>query len=112
MTRRAERVASLLKEAISEILLRELNDPIFRDFIAITSVEIGPDLKKATVYFRVFEKNPKDIESAFNRSKGYIKKLLAERLTLKFMPEIEFKIDTSEEREKKLIELFERIKKA
>lgn len=74
MTRRAERVASLLKEIITEIILHNLNDPVFKNFISITSINISPDLKKATVYFRVFEQDPKEIERAFHRSKGYIKK--------------------------------------
>ncbi|MFN3921215.1 MAG: 30S ribosome-binding factor RbfA [Caldimicrobium sp.] len=112
MSRRAERVASLLKEAISEIILHDLNDPIFKDFISLTHIDIGSDLKRAIIYFRVFERDPKEIERALNRSKGYIKRLLAEKITLKFLPEIEFKIDTTEEEEKKLIELFEKIKKA
>lgn len=112
MTRRSEKVASLLREAISEIILYELNDPVFKKIISITGIKIGADLKRAIIFFRVFDNDPKEVESALNRSKGYIKKLLSEKITLKFMPEIEFKIDTTEEDERRLIELFEKIKKS
>ncbi|MFN3505109.1 MAG: 30S ribosome-binding factor RbfA [Caldimicrobium sp.] len=112
MSRRSERVASLLKELISEIIMYELNDPIFKNFISLTYIDIGPDLKKATIYFRVFERDPREVEMALNKSKGYIKKLLAQRINLKFLPDIEFKIDNTEEEERRLIELFEKIKKA
>lgn len=111
MSRRSEKVASLLREAISEIIMYELHDPIFKNIISITGIKIGSDLKRAIIFFRVFENDPKEVESALNRSKGYIKRLLSEKITLKFMPEIEFKIDTTDEEERRLIELFEKIKK-
>ncbi|MCS7199629.1 MAG: 30S ribosome-binding factor RbfA [Caldimicrobium sp.] len=111
MTRRSEKVASLLREALSEIILYELNNPLFKNFLSITEIRIGGDLRKATVYFRVFSADPKEVENALNQSKGYIKKLLSKKITLKFMPDIEFKIDTSEEEERRLLELLEKIKK-
>lgn len=110
MTRRTEKVASLLKEAITEILMYDLNNPLFKNIITITDIKLGADLKRAVVFFRVFAADPKEIEEALNHSKGYIKKLLSEKITLKFMPDLEFKIDTTEEQERRLLELFEKIK--
>jgi ribosome-binding factor A len=46
MSRRAERVASLLQDLLSEIIMFELNDPIFKKFISITEIKIGDDLRK------------------------------------------------------------------
>ncbi len=111
MTRRAERVASLLREALSEILLFDLNNPIFRNIISITNIKVREDLKRVTIFFRVYKEDPQKVKSALDSSLGYIKKLLGQKITLKFMPEIEFQIDTSEEEERRLIELFEKIKK-
>lgn len=110
MTRRTEKVASLLKEAITEILMYDLNNPLFKNIITITDIKLGADLKRAVVFFRVFAADPKEIEEALNHSKGYIKKLLSEKITLKFMPDLEFKIDTTEEQERRLLELFEKIR--
>jgi ribosome-binding factor A len=112
MSRRAERVASLLQDLLSEIIMFELNDPIFKKFISITEIKIGDDLRKATVYFRVYDADPAELETALSKAKGYIKKLLAERMTIKFLPDIEFKQDLREEEEKRLDELFARIKKS
>ncbi len=111
-TYRSKKVASLLKEVISEIILYELNDPVFKNFISLTEVKIGNDLKKATVYFRAFGKDNKEIEKALNKAKGYIKRLLAQKITLKFIPDIEFKIDLREEKEKELAELLAKISKS
>ena len=46
MSRRSEKVASLLKEVVSEIIIHNLKDPVFKQFISITDVKIGEDLKK------------------------------------------------------------------
>jgi ribosome-binding factor A len=108
--RRSEKLASLIKREVSEIILYELNDPVFKQFISITEVKLEGDLKKAIIYFRVFGAEKEEVEKALERAKGYIKKLLAERITIKFMPDIEFKPDDTEEKEKRLAELFEKIK--
>lgn len=111
MKYRPEKVSSLLKEVISEIIMHELNDPIFKKFISITDVKMKGDLKKAIVYFRTFEEEPEVIERALNKAKGFIKKKVAEKIILKYMPDIEFKIDNTVEEEKKLEELFAKIHK-
>ncbi len=111
MRRRPERVASLLQDLISEIIMFELNDPLLKKFISLTEIKIGDDLKKATVYFRVYDADPQVIEEALARAKGYIRKLLAERINIKFIPDIEFKPDRREEEEKRLEELFAKIRK-
>jgi len=112
MSRRPEKVASLLREVLSEILLYELNDPALKNILAITEVKIGQDLRKAVVYFRVFQADPEEVLKALLRSKGYIKRLLSQKISLKFMPEIEFQLDRREEEEKRLDELFEKIKRS
>ena len=82
MSRRSEKVASLLKEVVSEIIIHNLKDPVFKQFISITDVKIGEDLKKATFYFRVYQGDEKQIETALNKAKGYIKKLIAEKIVI------------------------------
>lgn len=109
---RSKKVASLLKEVISEIILYELKDPIFQNFISLTEVTIGSDLKKATIYFRAYGKENEEIEKALNKAKGYIKRLLAQKITLKFIPDIEFKIDLREEKEREIEELLAKISKS
>ncbi|WP_038055585.1 30S ribosome-binding factor RbfA [Thermodesulfobacterium hydrogeniphilum] len=111
MAHRPEKIASLLKKVISEIIIYELNDPIFQQFISITDVKIGSDLKKAIVYFRVYGDQTEEVEKALNKAKGYIKKLIGEKIIIKFIPDIEFKPDDKEEKEKRLEELFAKISK-
>ncbi len=109
--RRPQKVASFIKEEVSQILMYELNDPVFKNFISITEVKVSGDLKRAQIFFRVFQGDPEEVKNAFEKAKGYIRKLLAERMNIRFVPELSFEVDRSFEEEERLVELFKRIKK-
>jgi ribosome-binding factor A len=47
--RRSARVADLIKQEISDILLNEMKDPGL-GFVTVTSVDISQDLRHAKVY--------------------------------------------------------------
>ncbi len=94
--KRAERVGDLLREIISEIILKDLNDPRL-DLITITEVEITDDLKIATVFFSAMGNKTKEEESlcGLQRAAGYIKRRLGKELRLRYIPQLVFKIDRS-----------------
>ncbi|NPA39551.1 MAG: 30S ribosome-binding factor RbfA [Thermodesulfobacteria bacterium] len=112
MRYRAEKLASLIQREITDIIMNELRDPVFKQFISITEVKLEADLRKAIVYFRVYGGDEKQVEKALSKAKGYIKKLLGERIVVKFMPDIEFRLDDRVEKEKRLEELFAKIAKS
>ena len=93
---RVERVAQDIKRQISIILSQELRDPRI-GFVTITGVELSPDLKYAKVYCSVLgtKKEEEDSIKALNRAAGFIRKLIGQRLNLRFSPEVNFKIDKS-----------------
>jgi ribosome-binding factor A len=93
--RRSTRVADLLREEISDIVINTMNDPRLR-FISITDVELTEDLRLAKVYFSMLQQEKeKDALKALTNSKGYIKKELGKRVRIKFLPDLMFKIDES-----------------
>ncbi len=93
---RAERVANEIKKEISLILSQEVSDPRL-GFVTITRVEISPDLREAWVYFSVLadKKKQEDSLKVLKGASGYIRKLIGQRLKLRFSPEINFKFDKS-----------------
>jgi ribosome-binding factor A len=109
---RPERVQEALRQEISRIVQNEIKDPRL-GFLTITGVELTRDLRFARVYFSVLgeEKAKKLALKGLVSAKGYIKGLLADRIKLKFMPEIEFKIDDSFEKTRKIFDILDRIKK-
>lgn len=109
---RPERVQEALRQEISKIVQNEIKDPRI-GFITITKVDLTKDLRYAKVYFSVLgEMKDKDLAlKGLNSAKGYIKNLVAERIKLRFVPEVIFKIDDSLEHTKEIYDLLDRIKK-
>ncbi|NCS88823.1 MAG: ribosome-binding factor A [Ignavibacteria bacterium CG2_30_36_16] len=93
MSHRIDKVEHLIKEEISLIFLHKLQDPVF-GLVTITSVKVSPDLKIAKVYISVFQKENRALvlEKAETIS-GYIRTQLAQRIRLRFTPELKFFID-------------------
>lgn len=111
-TQRPGRVQEALRQEISRIVHDELKDPRL-GFLTITRVDITKDLRYARIYFSVLGES-KDKELALkglNSAKGYIKSLISKSIKLRFMPEIEFKIDESLEHTKEIGDIIDKLKK-
>ncbi|MCM8770752.1 MAG: 30S ribosome-binding factor RbfA [Candidatus Omnitrophica bacterium] len=108
---RVERVSQILKEEISNILHDEIKDPRL-GFITVTRVELTNDLRQAKVFFSVLgsETEQKDTKQALESSGGFIRRLIAQRLNLRFTPEIVFKLDRSAEYSIQIQEALNKIK--
>ena len=113
MTRlRPERVQEALRQEISKVALEEIKDPRV-GFLTITKVELTKDLRYAKVYFSVLggAKEKALALKGLNSAKGYIKGIVADRIKLRLVPELSFRIDESIEHTKEIYDLFEKIKK-
>jgi ribosome-binding factor A len=93
---RADRVSGLIQQALSDILLKEVNDPRL-EMATITHVKLTKDLRIARIYFSA-PGGPEKIEAArngFNSALGFVKASLARRIDLRYMPDLEFYYDES-----------------
>jgi ribosome-binding factor A len=111
-SQRPERVQEALRQEVSRIIQHEMKDPRL-GFITITKVELTKDLRFARIYFSVLgEPTQKRLAlKALNSAKGYIKGLIADRIKLRFVPDIAFRIDDSIEHTKKIYDILDKIKK-
>ena len=109
---RPERVQEALRQEISNIVQREIKDPRL-GFITITKVDLTKDLRYARIYFSVLGENKDKLLAlkGLNSAKGYIKGLIGDRIKLRFMPQIEFRIDTSLEHTKEIYDILDKLKK-
>ncbi len=90
MSHRVERFSSTLKHCLAEILLNDVNNPQIKSLV-ITNVIIGPDLKKARVFVAdTAGTSGDDFLVHLERAKGFIKRLLAKKMYVKYVPEIIF----------------------
>lgn len=97
MAHRIERVNSLIREEISELLQRQVKDPRLGDFIAITEVTTSPDLKHARILVSQLgnaEERQKVLKGLASAS-GFFRSELAKRLKLRIVPELHFQWDDS-----------------
>ena len=96
ISRRVEKLASLLKREVSDLLVNGLRDErIHQAMITITSVEVSGDLQHAKIFVSLFGEEQKKAEVlvCLEESKGFIRRELARRLQMRRSPDLIFKID-------------------
>ena len=95
---RHKRVEAILKREISNIVHDDLQDSRL-GFITIMRVDLTADLRFARIYFSVLggEKEQKATQEALRSAKSFIRCLIAQRIKLRFVPEITFRLDRSAE---------------
>ena len=111
MAYRVDKLENLIKEEISLIFLRELQNPSF-GFLTITNVKVSPDLRIAKVYISVFEKEKREfVLEKVKATAGFIRTELASRIRIKFVPDLKFFIDDSLDYVEKIEGLIKKIHK-
>jgi len=107
MGRRIERVSSLIRHEITELLQRQVKDPRLGNFIAVTEVSISPDLRYAKVFVSCIgsEEVKRGTLSGLAAASGFLRNQLAKRLRLRRIPELSFHWDDSIERGARLLQL-------
>jgi ribosome-binding factor A len=99
-TPRSLRVSQSIKRELSELLRRDLKDDRISGLVSITEVECTPDCRSARIFVSVFgdETAQQNTMSALTDNAGRIRGELGRRLSLRFAPDISFKLDNSLER--------------
>ena len=111
MAHRIERVNSLIRQEISQLLQRQVKDPRLGNFIAVTGVSTSADLKYAEVFISRIgsEEKKQETLSALASASGFFRRELAKRLKLRFIPILSFRWDDSIERGDHLLQLIDGI---
>lgn len=96
-SQRQLRVGELVRKELSDILTRgNLTDPDLDGVIVtIPEVRMTPDLRLASCLVMPLggQDGPK-VEKALNRSAKFLRGLVSRRLTMKYMPDLRFVLDT------------------
>jgi len=113
-SRRQEKVARVIKEAVSDIIANRLSDPRIQGFVTVTEVDISPDLKNAEVLLSIMtddEKVSKKTFVAIEHASRHIQQLTGQRLTSKFCPHLHFREDKKFKKTLKTLQLIENMSK-
>jgi len=108
--RRQRQIGSLVQQELSRLLEQELRDPRL-GFTMVTEVKLSANLKCARVYVSVMgdEEDRVKTMAALEQASGFIRRELARRLKLRYMPQIEFVPDLTLERAARLEALLDQI---
>ena len=112
MKYRQDQLTDTIKNEVITILLFQVNNPLLKHVI-VTRAKMTKDLKIARIYYNIPGSlaEQKKVAMSLNRSKSFIRKLLTPKLNVRFVPELEFYYDESQEELSKLEDLFHRIHK-
>ena len=107
--RRQARVNDLLRRQIGEILQREHSERI-NVMVTITEVRTSGDLRHARVFVSVLADKDQQAEAIriLQNTRQELRKHLAARIVMKYVPTLEFLLDDSSERAQRIEELIHR----
>lgn len=108
--KRSVRVADVIRNEVSLLLINKLRDPRMQD-VYISKVEVSDDLKHARLFYTVLggKKSIKSAETGFKRAKGFIRSHLAKTLNLRYTPALQFRYDETVEKVEEVEKLFQEI---
>ena len=109
MTQRTDRVAEEFREILAEELQR-LTAPRI-GFVTVTGVDVTPDLRRAVVFYTVLgdEKQERATAAGLRSATPHLRQAVGRQVRLKVTPELEFRVDESLVRARRIDELIDRI---
>ena len=109
MSERTARLDELLREEISGILTREVQDPRI-GFVTVTEVEVTPDLSHANVWVSVIgsDEERRDSIRGLRHAMPFVRRRLGE-LRLKRIPELHVRRDETSERGTRVLRIIDEL---
>lgn len=110
---RLERVNSLLKEVISEVIHKEVKNPHITTFISVTQVDTSADLHHAVVSVSMIATDAEKakILHALETAAGFIAVNASKKVELRYFPRLQFKLDKGIEEHMRIQEILGKIEK-
>ena len=106
-SRYIQRLNAQLREELSDLLRREVEDPELQTLISITEVSASPDLRVAKVYVSTLGDDEQMVRvlRRLRKAARFFRRELAQRLNLRHTPELSFELDPSLARGARVMEL-------
>jgi len=111
MSRRTERLGSVIREELALMIQRELSDPRLTGLPSITRVKVSEDLTVADVYITVMGSRGRQTAAlnALRHSAGFMRAKLTKSLSIRQVPYLRFHFDEALRKELELRNLLEDI---
>lgn len=108
---RIDRLNSLLKEVISEVIRRDVHNPHVSELASVTRVDISKDLHHAKVYVSILgsvEEKAKVME-ALQSAAGFIGVVASKKVVMRFFPALRFLLDDTVDKQMRIENLLREI---
>lgn len=94
---RIDRISEEVKKELSRIIREDVKDPRIGEMASILRVDVSGDLRHAKVYVSVLgdEEEKASTMEGLDRAAGFIRKELGQALSIRYIPELNFILDTS-----------------
>jgi len=108
---RRDRLSSQILRELSQLLLKDVTPP-YGLMISFNEIKLTKDLKHGKVFYSVLggDEEVKKAGIFIQTHQKKIRKLVANSIRIKYMPELTFEFDPSIEREQRIGELLNQIK--
>lgn len=113
MSRRTERLASLIREEIAQMILHDLDDPRLTGMPSVTRVKVSDDLSMADVYITSMgtEGQQTAALNALRHSAGILRSKLTKSLSTRITPFLRFHSDEQLKKELDILNLLDQVSK-
>jgi len=110
-TRRTQRAGEQVVRTLMRILLEDVQDPRVKG-VTFLSCDMSPDLKNAKVYFSLIgdEQKIHNAHRALKHMTGYLQRLVAAELQIRYTPALTFIYDSSLDHGAKILSLLAELK--
>jgi ribosome-binding factor A len=112
--RRVERVASLIRREVSELLQGGIRDErVGRGLVSVTTVEVAGDLQHCRIYVSVFgsEADRQQAMAGLTSATPFVRGELGRRLQMRRTPEVLFVLDRGIERGSSVLGLLSQLER-
>lgn len=94
MTIKSERVAELIFNHLTQLLLTDVRDPRLQG-VSVTEVKLDREIEHANIFVNALgeEERRDEVLEALERAQGFLRSELASRLRLRRMPQLHFEWD-------------------
>lgn len=108
---RTDRLNSLLKEVISEVIRRDVKNPHVNELVTVTRVDITKDLHHAKVFISVIGDEITKAETlhALQTAAGFIAVNSSKKVVMRYFPSLTFKLDDAVDKHMRIEKILDQI---
>lgn len=96
MSLRTDKLASVIRHAVNDVIARGLGDPRIRGLVSVTKVDVAPDLSEAKVHISVLPQQHEDLTMhGLHDAAGHIQREIGPAVSARRLPRLRFVKDDS-----------------